>query len=599
MHLAAQRHLEFGSDILYPYGPLGFLEAPQTFYGTTTILATIVSAAIYAGLAAALVHLGRRLLPLWAAVIVALVVCRALFLPLKPPEALQALIFVGCVEAVLSHGADERHDRRRDAVIAAAGVAAAVALLGKANVGAFTFVMLLVTAMCVARPAWRGAAVFVAATALAGLVLFLATGQSASVIPAFVSGMVEVIRGYSEAMVVETPPAHVWYYVAFAAGVVILIAIGWAAARGSGRRRTIGLVAVGAALAFAEWKTGFTRNGVPYAFPTAVVALFPLASRLPRSIPLRRPIVAGALVALLVPALVVTNVGPLSILNVRASLRNVAGTALAFLPSRQDAARERTSAQLRALLDVPDDAVAALTGQSVHVEQWETTVMAAYPEFRWAPLPSIQAYAAWTTVLDELNADVLRSADAPTRILRERLVRPDGQLHAVDRRFAWFEEPAATLEMLCRYRELTAGDRWQVLGRTDASCGSARPFATVTAKAGETVAVPPSPDPDQFVIVRITGFPDDLATRLRTALFRAEEWWIELGGRARFRFVPGTADDGLILAVPPAVAFDERFAFGPPITSLTLTQGHEGNTSDDELTYEFLTVPLRADATGG
>ena len=412
---------------MFAYGPLGFLETPQAFYGTTTILATIACAAIYVGLAAALVHLGRRLLPLWAAAIVALVVCRALFPLLKPPEALQALIFAGCVEAVLWRGADAAHGRRVDLVIAGAGVVAAVALLGKANVGAFTFALLLVTAMCVARPFWRGAAVFLGATALAGLVLFLATGQSISGIPAFVSGIVEVVRGYSEAMVVETPPAHAWYYLVFAEGLAILVAIGWAAARGAGRRRTIALIVVGAVLAFGEWKTAFTRNGVSYAFATGVVAMFALGSRLPPTMPLRRPIVAVAVAALLVPALVVGMVRPLSILDVRASVRNVAGTALAFLPWRQDAARERTSAQLRALLDVPDDAVAALTGQSVHVEQWETTVMAAYPEFRWAPLPTIQAYAAYTTVLDELNANVLRSADAPTRILRERLLRPDGQ----------------------------------------------------------------------------------------------------------------------------------------------------------------------------
>ncbi len=215
---------------------------------------------------------------------------------------------------------------------------------------------------------------------------------------------------------------------------------------------------------------------------------------------------------------------------------------------------------------------------------------------RWSPLPVFQSYSAYTTALDELNAERLRSAAGPTRILRERVDDVDGTPYAVDRRFVWFESPAAMLETFCRYDELAANDRWQVLGRTTRSCGGPEVIAAASSRAGESVTVPPESRPGRFVIVRITGFPDGILDKLRTLAFRADEWYVELPDRGRFRLVPGTADDGLLLAVPDGVSSHPRFAFGPAITSLTVSAGRYGDASDALLTFEFLSVPLQGGA---
>jgi hypothetical protein len=578
---------------VFTYGPLGFLTVPAPFLGPSTILATAATAAIYITVATLLVGLAWRVVPLWVAVVIAFIVSRAFFPVLEPAEALQAVVFVVCVEAILSERADSMSGGLRDAAIVGAGALAAMGLLGKTNVGVFSAAMLLVVSVSLGRPWWRGAIAFAGSAVVVGLVLYLVAGQSPSSVPGFVAGTLDVVLGFSEAMQAETPPASSWVYVAFPAVLAILALLGWRATRGRSRPTLIALLVLGCVLAFAEWKTAFTRNGVGYAFATGLVALFALASRLPRGIRARRPIVALAFVAVFVFAFAAAHVQPLKVLDVRQSIRSVGGTALAFLPSNQAAALERTRTQLRDELGLPQDAVSALQGQRVHVEQWETSVLAAYPAFAWAPLPAFQAYSAYTTSLDELNAARLRSGDGPTRILRELATDPDGTPHAVDGRFPWFEEPAATLEMLCRYREVLAGARWQVLERTTATCGPATSYATITARAGQRVTVPVSPDPEAFTLVRITGFPNGPLDRLRALLFRAEVWYVELGDRGRFRLVPGTADDGLVLAVPSGVSSDPRFGFGPPIPSLTVTAGADGLASDAPLTFEFLTVPLR------
>ena len=287
------------------------------------------------------------------------------------------------------------------------------------------------------------------------------------------------------------------------------------------------------------------------------------------------------------------RIEPIDLVDVRGSVRSTVATAAAILPWRQADAVERTRTEMRTSLALPDDVLAAVAGQTVHVDQWQTIAAFAYPEMRWSPLPVFQSYSAYTTALDEINAERLRSAAAPTRILRERFDDLDGTPYAVDRRFVWFESPAAMLETFCRYDELAANDRWQVLARTTRSCGAPEVISTASARAGESVAVPPETRPGRFIIVRITGFPDGVLDKLRTLAFRADEWYVEMPDRGRFRLVPGTADDGLILAVPAGLSTHPRFAFGPAITALTVSAGRYGDASDALLTYEFLSVPLQ------
>jgi hypothetical protein len=543
-----------------------------------------------------LLAIARRLLPLWSAALVVLLVARLYgFLP--PFEAVQAAVFVVGVELLAS--ADDRSEparsRRSDIVAVACGFVAGILAAGKLNVAVFTGAMLLVIALARSRPWWRGGGAFLATGAVTFLAIWILTGQSLVNLPAFAAGALEIVRGYTEAMVVDTHPTLRWVYAAFAALVGLLAWIGWLALRDLPRRRLLAIAALGAILAYAEWKTAFTRNYTYFAMITALIALFPLASRL--SSLDRRTVTGLAFAFAFIVSMATTRIDPVDVVDVRASVRSAVAMAAAMLPWRYADAVERTRAELRDELAIPDDVLAQLRGQTVHVDPWQTVAMAAYPDLRWAPQPIFQSYSAYTTALDEINAERLRADDAgtPTRILRERTDGPDGQPLAVDNRFVWFEQPATTLETICRYEELAADDRWQALGRTAASaCGAPEALGTVTARAGELVTVPAAPSPDDIVIVRVSGFPSGVFERLKALLYRADEWYIELGDRGRFRLVPETADDGLLLAVPDSLGWSERFAFGGPIPRLTVSAGRYGDQSDATLTFDFFSLGYRA-----
>ena len=129
---------------------------------------------------------------------------------------------------------------------------------------------------------------------------------------------------------------------------------------------------------------------------------------------------------------------------------------------------------------------------------------------------------------------------------------------------------------------------YQVLADTGKACGPETPLSTVTAKLGEKVSVPAAPSPDDIVLVRVHGVGDGILARLRTALWKSPTWHVRVDD-IRYRLVPGTAADGLVLAVPAAAQGSAPFAFGAPAETIAISGSNLGGGT---LTYEFLTRRL-------
>jgi hypothetical protein len=597
LHLVATSSLRQGVDFAFTYGPLGFLTVPQPYLGFTSLLALITSFALYAALVATMLVFARRIMPIWLAALVTLVIAR-FFSGLFPPEAFQALAFVLAVEAIIG-----TRSRQSLLIPVLLGVLAGVALLVKLNVGVYVAAVGAIAVLTGVTPAWRGLADYGGSAAGTTLALWLLTGQRLTDLVPYGWTAYQTISAYSEAMGSVMPPDNQWTFIAFAAILPLIAWAAWQLRVDWTTRQRIGLVAVGAVFAYAMWKAAFTREHPAIAFATFAIILFPLA----------RPALN---VRVWVVSLVCAGIAfggatryPLgTYLDAPKSLTSlVAEVREAVFPRRAAQAAERTRTQLRSRYALPQSMLAAVAGHRVHIDPWEAAMAYAYPEFSWAPLPVFQSYVVWTPYLDELNAERLRSPEAPDRILREfrswtdppdsnrrqlgRALRPGEELPVtLDGRFRWFESPAATLEIFCRYRQVASTSRWQVLERTGTSCGPAQLISVVTAQAGTAVPVPQA-STDAFVVVRIHGITGSVQERLKSILYKGTEWNVKLDD-TRYRLVPGTAADGLILAVPPSVDGSYPFAFGAPIRTISVSAGIDGRESRASLTYEFQRVPL-------
>ena len=573
LSMATQDGLDFGRDVLFTYGPLGFLKEPLAIQPWTARLAWAYTAGIHLLLCAGL--LWALLGGLRSLVLAALA---TLFLaPLFTQEPALPAVFIGAVAV----GSGRVPARAVPWVAGVGGVVVGIELLGKLNTGV-TALALAAIAAGVAPLRRRDAAIALGASAAVTLVVaWIATGQALSAIPGFVSGSLEIASGYSEAMGLEAPASEWEYWVA-----LILAATGfaaaWAAGAGLTTRARAGLVAMWAILAFTTFKSGFVRHdpghvNIFFATMAGGLAAFAWAAR--------RQTVA--------------LVGVLALTALFASLRTDPADTVQPL-TRAD----RFFSQLGTLSDgsetnrligaatrvigqgyaVDPATLDAIGAHDVHIDPWDTAIVRAYG-LEWDPLPVFQSYSAYTEDLDERNADELRDPDGPARVMRAASLALDG------RNPAW-ESPAAVRAMLCFFRPTSANERWLVLARAPRPrCGEPREIARTDARWGEPMPVPRA-RPDEVVYAEADGVAVGGLDKVGAAAHRPELRYAELDRGRLFRLVPDTARNGLVMAVPPAADWPAPYGLRQNARTIAFRR-NSGGQPDGRVGVRWFAMPLR------
>lgn len=586
---AAHHGMAFGDEIVWSYGPLGFLNTwygPALYYGEVATLAWLYVALIQLLLAATLLLALRRSLHLaLAAVVAAAVLALA-------PDRVPALALAWCVLFVTCD-----RDEPRDARIArlagafpyAIGALAGIALLGKLNQGVELLALAVIA--LVAVPRRRDALAFAGTLLATAAVGWVATGQGPGDVWPYVRDGAEVVAGYAAAMG-TSDPEHGWALPAGIALAAAAVALAWDAGRALPGRRRWALPALALVYAGLTFKEGFVREDeghlqVFFGDMLVLLAVLPLRAAL-------RPVaLAGALAAVVAFGAVgevrdVTRaVDPYA--NVKAAADQLRTLASA---SRRDAIEAETRAKIEALYHVPPQVRAAVRGRSTMLWPYLYGEVAYAYELDLRPLPSFEPYAAYTPRLDRLGAELLASDRAPARILRAA----NGNAPALDNRHPAFEAPQTTLQILCRYRQVAEGAPWHALARIPNRCGAPRTLGTVSAAWGEPVAVPAPRRPDALVLARVEGAEPHGLETLTGLLVRPKRRWISLDG-ASYRLVPATAAEGLLLRVPPAADYPDQYALAPNPVSVAV--GRDGGQPGGELRYTFVEVPIRPFAGGG
>ncbi|MGB2711853.1 MAG: hypothetical protein WBC33_10085, partial [Conexibacter sp.] len=409
----------------------------------------------------------------------------------------------------------------------------------------------------------------------------LATGQRLADVWPYVRNGAEVVAGYPAAMGTADP--YGWAYAAAPALVALALGLAWDAGRGARPRIRWGLLAVCVVYIAFNFKEGFVRMdeghlGVFFANMLALFAVLPLQ-------PSRRPLMLGGAAAgivafgVLLGAHVVTRT-----LNPYANVK-AAGDQVRTLASaaRRDALTAELRSSIAAFYAIPPQLVDRLRGHRVMFWPYDYGEIAYAHDLDMQPLPTLESYATYTPTLDRLGARMLASSHAPERILR-------ANAPPIDERHLTFEAPLTLLEILCRYRPVTAHEPWQVLVRTANRCGTARTLRTATASWGESIAVPKPARPGALVLARVENAGTQGLERLTGLLLRPDKRWITLDGE-RFRLVPATAADGLLLHAPPRADYPEQFALAP--NPVYIAVGRDGSQPGGELRYTFVEIPIR------
>ncbi|MEV4418809.1 hypothetical protein AB0L40_02395 [Patulibacter sp. NPDC049589] len=559
LHLAAQDRLAYGRDLEWTYGPLGFLLFPQ-MWSSGTGAAALLTVTLLRLLTAALVVAAARDRGGWGAA--TLGAWAALLLT---PNEMLAVPATFAAAVVLRGGCATR--RRFLVAASAAGAFVGLQMLVKFSTGPFVALLVVVALLGAARAVRdRGLALAAASTAgvLAAVVGCLVVGQPIGALPSMLRWGMDLAGGYGEAMGYADPALAHEVPFAIAVGIGgLAVASLRTADRSPLERTTTALLWL--LVWFAAFRSGFLRHDGGHALQftgtiAAALVLLPW-TRLLRLLP----------VAIVLVVLVVAD-GELEggvgermnpVRNASAALEQVSVLA------RPDERRRLEDQGRRAIVvsaGLRESTVALLRRGTATVYPASLGVLWAH-RLRWRSLPVMQAHMAYTPGLDRLDADALRSARAPERILVESDATAVG-------RFPAFDEPQASLAMLCRYGTERRDGRWLVLRRLDVDrCGRPVSRGRSAARWGSPVSIPRPRHADGAIVARVRGAGVQGLERLRTTVLRAHGRTVSIGGR-RGLLVPGTAAGGVLLSVPESAGRTGRFAVVP--LGRTVTFAKEG-----------------------
>ncbi|HEX8123877.1 MAG TPA: hypothetical protein VF549_21690 [Solirubrobacteraceae bacterium] len=570
LYMANGSDLGWGTDLVFTYGPIGFLKGPAYWYENSGALAVLYILATRVALAAGLWHFGRRTFGSAGAALIALVVAPMVANPLPP------LVFAWGLWLVTG----ERTRRQRLTFAIGAGALGGLELLGKINIGVLVVALGAIAVLFAPRERLRLTAIYAGST-VGGLLLgWVATGQRLLDLNDYLVNSARVASGYSTAMVITVGPAA-WQYTAAAVVFGLFAYACWSAAPFSMPRARAGALLLAVALSWMTFKSGYVRHDPPHSKEYFGVLLPALVM-----IPYRRDLRAFAVAAVAAGFLIFISVSGDRIDRLVQPLER-AGNAWADVKSAvRPGERERRRAsgydQLRAQYHLSPDVLEALKGHTVHVAPYETSVAWAYG-LDWKPEPIFHSYQAYTAELDRINADSLLASDAPGRILL-------GTQESIDHRFGGWDPPATTVAMLCRYQPLVVRDGWLVLGQGPNRCGEPRRIASRTVRWGEPVPVPPE-SPEGLITVKVHGVAPGFGEKVRAALFKGYERYVSFDGGGAFRLVPETAENEMLVHAPPGIELPEGFGKAPhPKRTIAIDrEGDAGGT----LRYEFFLVPVR------
>jgi hypothetical protein len=556
LYMAIHSGKDFGSEIVFTYGPLGFLDWPGLWYGGLAVLAFVFSAAIFFAFTVTLITALERSVGLAAAAVVGF-----LFLATIPDlEQAPLILGVGLCFFALR---EDRPDWGLPLLAIGGGALCAFEILIKLSGGPEILIAVLL-AMVGARANGKWWGIFGACFVGGTLVLWLIAGQAIGSLWHYAIYGLQIVSGYNEAMSIGGAPTWEAVLLIFVAGGLV-VATAFAPWR-DGRARLFAVLLVAVA-AFSSYKYGIVRFE-PYHLSLGIGALLGIWLQLPwPRIRAMAFLGASVILGILIFHTYATPTRLDAINNLRLFRTNVE---LAARPGLRQQKENESRATLVAAYALDPETLAAMKGRRVQVEPWEDAIAWAY-ELDWSPWPTFQNYVAYTAKLDELNAEAIEDPDGPQVILR---INPGGPLpwgaSSIEGRLPAWDPPQQSLAIVCNFVPTLTKPTTQILSRIPDRCGEPEPVGTASAQPGEPVEVPQA-GPDEIIVMRLSGMEIEGLEKLKSLLWKPPIRTAILNeGQVTYRLVPGTTSNDMVVSRSPSLTGKGGFEQLPEVKQIAI-----------------------------
>lgn len=576
LYMATNEGRDFGTEIVYTFGPLGFLAWPSPWIGSLAVLSFGYWVLTYGSLVAVLTWSLSRTVGLVAGAFIVLAASLSFgFLGQLPVVLALGLCFIALREDRPKHGVS--------LLAYGGGLLCAVEPLLKLSYGP-PVVAIVVLAMFGARADLRRWAGFLA-TAVGGFFVFwFVTGQGLGNLWDYADNGAQIITGYGEAMGFDQ--AETWEAVAIVVAAIALV-VGIQLARWRDTRASWSATLITALVAYTVFKYGttqFAKGGPPVQALGTLLAIFLMA-------PWPRRQARAFVVATLVSFVVILHAsGGGAGLDVIGRFETFKASAeFSVRPGLRHQKVDEARETVRSELEVPETVLSALEGKTVAIEPWEITVAWAY-ELDWQPLPVFQNYQDYTQQLDRLNAAAVEDAEnGPETLLRQMpagTVETGGRPSAFERQPVW-DPPEQSLAAFCHFVPTLIEEKWGVFSRIPNRCGEPKFDSSITVDPGETFQIPQAGD-NEIVIMRLHGARLEGLEKLAALFWRPSERHAILDdGKFTNRLPPDTTEDPMI------VSADRTLGHGPELPELPILHNMRLEGASGPFKIDFYRVKVK------
>ena len=589
-HVIARRGLSYGNDVVFTYGPWGFLGMPRLYYTITGVSSVIAVLSTHGLLGYYCARVLRRFAAWPIALIGTFYILRFSAQLMLPSAALAAILATMVVAWAIAQVINER--RFTTASLMATGLLCSLILTMKINDGINAAAAAGLMAVGLGwkhggvRRALRNGAILTTSWALGVVVWWTIAGQNIAHIPEWIRVSAQLSAGYGDAMGISQP-GRGWQIPAAIVTVAIVGAIAYVRLRRHApvlRLTVLTILGVHWAI-MGTWS--FVRHDAHATafFATTLLVLLAFWHRT-----MLRYTVPASIALGITAWLVVLPPGPdkqwdRAVLPWETSFAE--NTIKGLTVDRVDL-MDTSRTELARSYGLSAEIVAELTGETVHIDPQEAALAWAFPEFKWDPLPIYQEYQAYSAALDDRNADRLADADkGPRYVLRQNVT--------VDDRIARFESPAVLLELACAFEPINQAGHWVLFERSDNKCGDVGQVGSVETDddgVADFTALIEQASPDDIVLAR---WPDveDRNGGLAASLWKSDPWYADLHHDARpGRIIPALAGQWHMLAVPECMAMPQLAVDTTPIDAMTFLRGAAPDHSPvSGIEVELATMP--------
>jgi hypothetical protein len=542
LHLAFLENFQFGKDIIFTFGPLGFLWVPMLMDYHLWVLSLIITLITHFLFIACLYYFLEKTFGKFNYYFIVLIPILIFSIPYyneyKFLMIASLMLYLTLTDSTMS--------KENPFVFAFIGLLLSVATLIKFT-AFFMSISLIVTFFlcCIFMKKEAKLGFYLLASYLIFLIfIWIIAGQNIfNLVSYFYSG-IEISNGYVDAMGL---PGPIWQvFLGITSLCIFLITIIFSARESKKNIFVFLLLNIGILLV--AFKHGFVRqDGHQVFFFQICILLFLLLSVLVSSYASDRKLKYLNYVNIILIISLLFSMFSIApwMLNDNIGMKHQAYVLSGKMIENPELFKEQAIRQkVKVSKDYPleSDTIKSLENKTVDIFPWDISLAWAY-DLKWSPRPIFQSYSAYTPYLDNKNSLHFNNMRAPDKILY--------RVTSIDGRYPIFEEPSTFRNILLNYKYQNESGDFILLSSSknfEVSTEVAN-LNRVEAKPGDIVEIPKH----QGYLFAYIDFNYSLLGKTIKSVYKpypvAIQFVLKNGEISqKYRFIPNTAKDGIFIS---------------------------------------------------